>query len=1423
MQKFRKIKLYRNGDSKYKEITGKDGASIYLNSIENKTFNNHIGPVSSPYVLINTDSSISIEDVGIIELNEKTTSWYREAKNIANLNSTMASYALLRANPKLTGNIKLVVDSKQDLYIDTFKVNKALSKEKCHKIPVSYKEYYGRNVMSIFRNMTANDIYHISEKNKTLFTVTNNFSMQYDDTYRYGVKNNDDKLYKENFAALAPLCVNNILPDFFVIFKLNEIVDKPISSTETMKYLLKHGKQMASYDMREGSKLGTYIRNIKQEAIKIPSILYQNKDKNNSNMYTGISLDKGVVTNIYESVKFYNDEVDNQEGMNEYFTNAFERNRLLSPNLINLEFMFDDNDEDSLFSINTYYGLYIKCNDMVDNVYCNGMGEDGYTFKGIDDNIDTTVPNIENTDNILFPYYASKDWVRRITNDNKYTVLNDVYDEKIVKVGENMLNTPCKKASVNSDYYNSFITLKLNDTITPGEHLRIICEPKDKSKLSEYEVYEIIASSYEKYINEKSISREILNYYKYYDTTTRKTITNNIHRLSFYIDTNNDTKEIITEKIFNAFNSFDDAPFIANKKEANQLSIVSFKSDDYEMVFERITSDVPYNITVSDEPEDIESRQNIITYFGDFVAPIIKTGLKKTDLYKEYRIYLPIHFEILGEREISVIKFINIGDGTLYNINPVSINDKIMGDNMLYINADGIIEEYEQFSIKYLNTDIGFHTQNINIAPSFDNLKTMIVKSTDKDINRFNLYNPYRLSYGIAGFLHIKDFDFTVMDKSHIIQYYDASTRLYEGPIESENIINYITRLPLDDKSTLKDFIGEIYTSGQRYMEIPLTSPTCCKWRSFSYDASGNITKLYYNNHGFNVFDASLEDASIQQIDLNICEPEKDSNKLYTTKELLLNGEETIYNIIYSDSSTQLNTNMLNNKFYAINESLGEFIISGTKLKLSSSNTNALNINDINNFNIYTIVSPFSDNKKETNMFIDIDNNDILLVFYHNTNYDVNIKDDTQNITPNKYIKEIATDKTSGDIYFTDSDINIFEDNGIKEGIILNEYFTLHKYKNTYQESKYCLMYTETTKTHKYIKSIKIQESNINYYLDNIFNNNSPIRVFEIKDENTTNNFTLSEDKLKNVEVYIKQGDTKYKEYTSINLLNITLENPVTIEYDDPSINDDTYYQTFYTPYTNYITTYKSCESIKEYFKNSIVGNIELNSIENLEQLWINKYSENTNYCFDIVESNEDNNAIALSFDCLKNYNIMKSSFNNSFYRKYTRSDASNNIENTPLPYAGYKTGYIIKTFLNSAGIVMKSNNDYYVDVWSDAFIKDGLMYFNITNSLINKIYSDKNYNKSWETINIKDGNAKIELIKKTILPRIQINTKNTVEVYYKKGLTNDISKTKSSNMTLLSNIKTDIKYTNGIYYLTITPNGDYKGTYYPKFKINFK
>ena len=80
------------------------------------------------------------------------------------------------------------------------------------------------------RNMTKYDLYKVPEDGFELFNTKTNLYEQYNDIYSYGVKYNSDKLYNENFAMFAPLHLNEILPDFFLIFRVDTKYSNNLSS-----------------------------------------------------------------------------------------------------------------------------------------------------------------------------------------------------------------------------------------------------------------------------------------------------------------------------------------------------------------------------------------------------------------------------------------------------------------------------------------------------------------------------------------------------------------------------------------------------------------------------------------------------------------------------------------------------------------------------------------------------------------------------------------------------------------------------------------------------------------------------------------------------------------------------------------------------------------------------------------------------------------------------------------------------------------------------------------------------------------------------------------------------------------------------------------------------------------------------------------
>src|ERR1035437_4750723 len=97
------------------------------------------------------------------------------------------SYLLLRTNPKFSGNIKVVVDSSNNLYLDTFKVSDILSNKKYRKQNISANSMLSSAIRNTFDSLPKGEIYQIDSQNTLNSSVPKtNLYDQYNDTYSYG-------------------------------------------------------------------------------------------------------------------------------------------------------------------------------------------------------------------------------------------------------------------------------------------------------------------------------------------------------------------------------------------------------------------------------------------------------------------------------------------------------------------------------------------------------------------------------------------------------------------------------------------------------------------------------------------------------------------------------------------------------------------------------------------------------------------------------------------------------------------------------------------------------------------------------------------------------------------------------------------------------------------------------------------------------------------------------------------------------------------------------------------------------------------------------------------------------------------------------------------------------------------------------------
>lgn len=451
-------------------------------------------------------------------------------KNATSLTDTNSSFMLLRTNPKLSGNIKLVVDSKQHMYMDTFKVNEELNKYTYRRQSISANSNYNTDVRNCFKNVSTNNLYAVPADNLKAHTPFTEYEKQFDTTYSYGAETNDDELYTENFKILAPLWINRNLPDFFVIFKIEGAynTDSYLNIQDdlaTFKRFLRNAKVVKSFDMRQSSPVGKYLRNYTNKIQQYPgSVLLQFKEqetgkkwKNGINSWIGISLDSGLITKKDETSYMANEvySYKSQERLNQYIINGFQRNRILCPNIINFEFMFDD-ETSSNYEMNRYFGLYMTENDFLSYDYIESVidpkNKNTVIKKYDEDHNEINDDVVSSSDSKLYKDSYKDRMIFAIGPNNMARIqepsdLNKFLRDEIINMPyKNFLSTKCEKIVNN---YKNFMSFKLDKPIRYGEHLRIIIPTMIIEGINHPIIVELIASNDENLLYNNGVGNYI--------------------------------------------------------------------------------------------------------------------------------------------------------------------------------------------------------------------------------------------------------------------------------------------------------------------------------------------------------------------------------------------------------------------------------------------------------------------------------------------------------------------------------------------------------------------------------------------------------------------------------------------------------------------------------------------------------------------------------------------------------------------------------------------------------------------------------------------------------------------------------------------------------------------------------------------------
>lgn len=323
-----------------------------------------------------------------------------------------SSVQLVRTNPKLTGNVKITVDSNQDVWLNSIDANEELSKDLYKRFPVDTNRGHDSNLFSFFNNgkTTTKIVFDLQEK-VNIHSTSLKFEDQYDfSNYFSGVRYSTDRRYTERFSMFAPLYLKSDIPNYYVVFKIPGAMEGditksknsyPINKNDYIKELLSKAQIVSTFDLSNTSKIGKYLRGIIHNPLFPQRPLTINFENNRGSSYNGISYQHGVFTEAHENLYPFLQSGNPIRSFEEYITLGFERNGVIFPNIVNLEFMFDDQSA-SNYEFNRYIGFY-----------CNAIELDSAVFDSIVHfNLKLNTPRFRSR------YFPSEDVVAKQTNPN---------------------------------------------------------------------------------------------------------------------------------------------------------------------------------------------------------------------------------------------------------------------------------------------------------------------------------------------------------------------------------------------------------------------------------------------------------------------------------------------------------------------------------------------------------------------------------------------------------------------------------------------------------------------------------------------------------------------------------------------------------------------------------------------------------------------------------------------------------------------------------------------------------------------------------------------------------------------------------------------------------------------------------------------
>ena len=671
------------------------------------------------------------------------------------------SFALVRTNPKLTTNTKLMYNGKK-MYMESYASSELMNRSTYKNVSVKPNGRYNSDIAN-FLSGSGSQAYNVYQ-NFSNITISDSYDNQFETLYWCGAEYIDSSFYDEEIGFVAPLYLREKLPNYFLIFRIdtpsnyNLTVDengKVLDSTFDFKAdILDKAVLIKTFDLREGSVLGNYIHNyVEQDEFEFDKSMYVNFS-NGEVTYYGIDRVSGVLEKRVEN--FENELLKNDNPVlsdDKWFTEGFERNDLIFPYIINIEYLFNDDN----FIVNgkeTYdFGRYI-------GVYCNTIefGE----FADLDELRNSGCTK----DNAIYYFEDNKNNLHRytITTNNEDSDSDDNYDLKIDGKDNEEFNKTLisgfEKDRVTGyaeplDIYEGFINraqygFEILKPFEPGDWVGIEfedyveCYFADDKNVNNGETYDMKIGEYSDFrfsVNEESTVNDIA-----------KALVNSVNsnkKSKFEARYSDNAVVFYAKRDGKKYNGIEggakmlmEASLIYNRKISlpisNYLEYVNANDRPIEDISDT-DGIVPVINSIIDgsDSDDIQincEKSSFGNYYTDYFCGACNSEIDpRTDTYKNI-------FKIYNEEYVffSIDRYLktNNGDG------------RRICSNMMYINADGKIDpDYRLVIIDDApNGKRGNKGYDVSVSSTYQ------VEIMDK----------FKPNHGVLSWFPVRDFDFDI-------------------------------------------------------------------------------------------------------------------------------------------------------------------------------------------------------------------------------------------------------------------------------------------------------------------------------------------------------------------------------------------------------------------------------------------------------------------------------------------------------------------------------------------------------------------------------------------------------------------------------------------------------------------------------------